>query len=163
MPNLAEVYRLATPGPGQLAHTLILSKRIVAAQRHQTAKRQVLTRHRQPAASLQGIQARVAGLHGAVEIGRGRQQGATHRIRMARDLGPVRHHDAASAMRDDHDWTLNGGDLALDGLDTVGAVQVLSAHGWDRTHLGQAGRKQGLPMLAHVVAQAGDDKNGWGR
>ena len=126
----------------------------------QAAEGQAGARHRQPAAGLEHLQAGVASRHGPVEVGRRGQQGATHRSCVPCGLSPMRHHDAAAAVRDDDHRLLGGGHLPLDGLDARRAIQVLAPHRRHAAHLRQARRQQCLPMLAHMVAQAGDDQYG---
>ena len=77
-------------------------------------------------------------------------------------LRPVRDHDAAAAVRDDHQRARRRpAPRARSRATRARAVEVLAAHRRHRAHAAAArSRQQRLPVRVDMVAQAGDDEDG---
>ncbi len=161
MPDEAEVDEEAAPSARQFLDALVAAQRVVAAGGHDAGERQLLARHRQPAAGLKRLDRRVALGHRLLEIGRrGEQRGVHRSLRLPR---PVRDHHAAAAVRHHHDRPIDRLCRALDRGHARRAVEVVAAHRRHRLHLAPLGfeveREQRLPVRVDVVAQTRHDQH----
>ncbi|CAD5377759.1 hypothetical protein OF001_U230011 [Pseudomonas sp. OF001] len=154
------VDQLATPLPGQAGHRFEAGQVIVAAGRDHARERQRTGGKRIPAVGAQGFRGRVALRPLGVQIRRRGQQRAFDVMAVAGR--PVRHHQHAGAVRYQDHRAVDLRQLALDRLDPRGAAELVGLQRRHRAHPGQAGLQQRLPVLGHMVAQAGNDQDGCG-
>ncbi|MNP03713.1 hypothetical protein D3C76_956070 [compost metagenome] len=72
----------------------------------------------------------------------------------------MHHHEHAGDVGDDDHGTVDLLQLVLDGVDPGGKVQLVVLQRRHGAHLGQLFGQQRLPVLGHVVAQAGNNEDG---
>jgi hypothetical protein len=100
----------------------------------------------------------IAGGHRVLEVGRrGEQRGADLAVMLGRPVDGDHH---AGAMRDEDHGAIDLGQGFVQRGHACRAAQLVMLERLYRSGVGNLRLKQGLPVLGHVVAQAGNEQYG---